>query len=149
MRESRGTGTPIPPSRSCSRAAFSRTSARAGCTHPLSLTSLAADAAVHPVYLARVFRRPLHAVDWLVDVAEPPSIGHAPPGDDHRADRANRAGVWLRRPVTSDATAPSGNRVNPRAGSPRPLRRRSRPVLSDLPHTQGVNQCVRQLYARA
>ena len=31
--------------------------AAAGCTHPLSLTSLAADAAVHPVYLARVFRR--------------------------------------------------------------------------------------------
>jgi AraC family transcriptional regulator len=31
--------------------------AAAGCTRPLSLTSLAADAAVHPVYLARVFRR--------------------------------------------------------------------------------------------
>jgi len=28
-----------------------------GCTHPLSLTTLAADVGVHPVYLARVFRR--------------------------------------------------------------------------------------------
>src|SRR5204862_3648078 len=25
---------------------------------------------------------PLHAVDRLVHVAEPPSVGHAPPGDD-------------------------------------------------------------------
>lgn len=31
-------------------------SAAAGCTRPLSLTTLAADAGVHPVYLARVFR---------------------------------------------------------------------------------------------